>query len=409
MRTQRRGGREILGIVLLFGVFLAFALYSERVAQETVGTQVPSMYNAQSGGVKALNLLLEQQGYRVADLRSPWSALVSSHGLLIVVEPFAGGKDRAVSKEELEALSRWVNDGGHLLYLVTAPARPLDPSDPLTGDLAVIGVKDSKSTILPPSLPAAPLMENIRLLRLGSPVRLDMSFDAEYVSLLSDAEGDLIVEKTVGKGNVVVVASTALATNAGIADADNALLLTNMAMRAVGDSGKTILFDEYHHGLGLTTANSAKTRSLMALTPLGWKLAALHLALLMVILIYNGNRLFGRPRRGEVPPHRSSVDYIGGMARLYRRAGATEIAVGTLHQAFVRDLTSAMLLTPDAPIPEIVERARRRFGVDADALHALLSAGAAALNGQRVSEPEMLRLCEQYDVFRRKLDLAGTA
>lgn len=407
MRKARRGGREILGIVLLFGVFLAFALYSERVAQETTGAQVPSMYNAQAGGVKALNLLLERQGFAVADLRSPWNTLSPKQGLLVVVEPL--DRDRGLVAGEIEALSRWVKEGGHLLYLVAAPPRPLDPDDPLTGDLIVTGARSPERAHVVPKDKDADLMQSIKGMKLGGDVRLKPAPNSPYRVLAEDKQGVLAVEKTAGKGKFWAIASTSLATNAGIADADNALLLVNAATLAIGQSGKTVAFDEYHHGLGIAAAGSAGTRSLLAATPLGVKLIVGHFALLAVILIYNGNRFFGRPLPLPAPAHRSSMDYLGGMARLYKRAGATDIALGTIHQAFVRDLTAALMLTLDAPTAEIVERARRRFALDPNSLNALLLTGTAALNGQRMTETEMLRWMEQYELLRRKLDLAGNA
>ncbi len=407
MRNRLRGGREILGIFLLFGLFLIFVIYSERIAQETTPAATPSMHNAKAGGVKALNLLLEQQGYKVADLRSPWNTLQNSAGLLIAIEPFE--RTRPVLEGEIAALTRWVQNGGHLLYLVAAPERPYDPKDSLTGDIAVIGSKQTAPTQIKPKseFAADPVMQGVALLNIGGPVRLQAKAGSPYRVLARDKDGNLILEKTVGKGKFWAIASTSLASNAGIREDDNAVFLVNLVTAAVGTTSKTVLFDEYHHGVGLLDAPGSGERGLLAATPLGIKLAVLHLLLLTVLVIYNGNRLFGKPKHVPVPQYRSSTDFLGGMARLYKRAGATDIAVGAMHQAFVRDLTAHLLLTPDAPIDTIIERTRQRYPVEPNALGTLLATGAAAQAGKRVSTAEMIRLAEQYDTLRRKLDLAG--
>ena len=407
MRNRLRGGREILGIFLLFGLFLIFVIYSERVAQETTPAATPSMHNAKAGGVKALNLLLEQQGYKVADLRSPWNSLNNSAGLIITIEPFE--QKRPIGEGEIAALTKWVQNGGHLLYLVAAPERPYDPRDSLTGDIAVVGAKQTTPTQIKPKAEFAnePVMQGVGTLNIGGQVRLQSKKGSPYRVLARDKDGDLILEKTVGNGKFWAIESASLASNTGIGEDDNAVFLVNLVTAAVGTSNKMVLFDEYHHGVGLLDAPGSGERGLLAATPIGIKLAALHLLLLTVLVIYNGNRLFGRPKHVPVPQFRSSTDFLGGVARLYKRAGATDIAVGAMHQAFVRDLTSHLMLTPDAPTETIIERTRQRHSIDPNALSALLATGAAAQTGKRVSTAEMVRLAEQYDTFRRKLDLAG--
>lgn len=406
MRTRLRGGRELLGMGLLFGLFLAFAIYSERIADETTPAATPSMHNAKSGGVKALNLLLEQQGYRVGDLRSSWNALEANDGLLIAVEPF--DSKRPVDADELQALSRWVKDGGNLLYLVAAPQRPFDPKDALTGDVAVVGAENKELMEITPSPSGTNelLLQGVGTLQMGGEVRLQAKPGSPYREILRDSQGSLILEKAFGKGKLWAVASTSLATNAGIQESDNAVLLVNAASLAVGETKKTVLFDEYHHGIGLLAASGGE-RSIRAVTPLGVKLVVLHCVMLAVLLVYNGNRLFGKPLHVAVPKYRANTDYVGGLARLYRKAEATDIALSAMHQSFVRELTASLMLTPDAPMEVIAERARQRCAIDSNALLYLLTIGRSAQAGHRVSPAEMVRLAEQYEILRRKLDLAG--
>jgi hypothetical protein len=150
---MQRRNQEIWGLVALFTVFLATALYYERVGQESTSRDTPSSFNAASPGVKALYLLLDSFDYRTARLKSTLDTLGETDRLAIFIEPFS----RRVHPDEIAALRRWVEAGGSALYFVTSPPRPLDPADKVFGDVAVVEGSDAPET-LAPDLNSTPLM-----------------------------------------------------------------------------------------------------------------------------------------------------------------------------------------------------------------------------------------------------------
>ena len=395
----RRIATEIWILLGLFAAFLAFVAYFERIGQEKTAAVTPSSYNPKAQGVKALYLLFAQTGYPVTRLTTNWNGLDSSDRLLIVVEPF----EREVDPSEDAALHRWLMSGGTLLYLVTSPPRPLDPNDTVAGDVAVIAGKADQTEVRPDA-PDSPYLRHVARFAVKSAVRLQPASHGKYETLFHDDQGALTLHKPLGKGHVLVVANSAAASNRFIREADNAVFLVNVAAASLGAQGGNIVFDEYHHGVGFegSVESGDSTWDYM---PKSVRLALWQALGLLALLVYNGNRRFGRPRMLPAPTYRPSTDYVGSMARLYRRAGAGDIALVTLYKTFARELTHALDLPPDLPASALVQQAERRYGAESEALSPLLTRCEEVVRGKRVSEAEMLDLAQRLERFRRRFDL----
>jgi len=169
------------------------------------------------------------------------------------------------------------------------------------------------------------------------------------------------VEKPLGSGHVILVANRYGATNAGIGEADNAVFLVNIAQFAAGRA-RIIRFDEYHLGVGFAQRTVSAKDSLWSSTPLPLRLATIHLLAAGLLFLYNGNRRFGPVRIPRAVSTRASTDYVNSMARLYRRAGASDIAIETLFLRFARDLKRALDLPADVAAAQIARAAEQRFG-----------------------------------------------
>ncbi len=296
---KRRISGEAWGLLALFLLFLGFAAYYEHMGQQTAQPDEPSSFNAKPKGVKALYLL-------------------------IIVEPL--DKERPITKSEIAALRKWVEQGGAVLYLVTSPARPLDLEDTIFGDVAIVEGKATGEQV-PPVNRHSPFTSDVEKIAVNSPVRLKPDASAHYETLFRDRQGALALHKKLGRG---------------------------------------------------------------------------------ALLIYNGNRRLGRPRTLPTPAYRPSTDYLGSMARLFRRAGAADIALLTLYRQFVRDLAHALDRPPEARPQELAQRAAQRCGVDDEALSEWMARCEEIAAGRRIGEAEMLSLTQQLQQFRRKCDLVGS-
>jgi hypothetical protein len=403
---QRRGVKEIGGLLVLFFLLIAFAAFYEQVGQERVASNAPTTVNVQADGVRALYLLYGREGIRTEALKNPWSDLGSDDGLLVFVEPPAS--DRPLDREDIKVLERWLRAGGTLLDLVADPPvdQPLDPSNTVTGDCGATAGSPVSHDVPVEASTASPLLHGVQSLFVSSRQRLTLAKNAPYTVLARDSDGAVAVDKPLGKGRVILVANRYGATNAGISRADNAVFLVNVARRAASDSNRVVRFDEYHHGIGFAQKTAA-AGGLWGSIPLPWRLGCLHLLAAGLLLLYNGNRRFGPARVITPISMRASTDYVNSMARLYRRAGAADIAVETLYLRLLRDLRRVLDVPSDTGIAQVARAAQQKFGPPADGLQELLLRGEAVVAGQRLTEPDMLNLARQIEHFRRICELVG--
>jgi hypothetical protein len=408
MRDRLSRARDPLALLLMFVVFLFAVYHFKQAGNEALPPTAPSTLNAAPPGAKALFLLLRRYGYRVDRLEAGWRSLTPNDGLVIVIEPLMAAREP--SSAEVKALRDWVERGGTVYYSVTTPPRPLDPSDPLGGDLAIHSTApadEAKTDTLSVKADASPILQDVHRITVNCPVRLQPAVGAGYTTLTADPSGAVIVQKSIGRGHLIVAADLNLTNNAAILEEDNAQLMVNIVAAAVGSSGRNVLFDEYHHGAGFDGNEGQNGGGLLANTPLPLRLTLLHLAGLAGLIIYNGNRRFGAARRLAPSPQRANTDYIRSMARLYRRSRSADIALMTLATAFRRNLARHLELPPDAPDEQIIALVQSRYAADAGSLGTLLQRCARIDAGERIAEPELLALTRQIQDWQRRLQLVG--
>lgn len=407
LSSRPRGRIEIWGLVLFFALFLVLATVLNKAGQSAVPNTAPSSLNAKPLGAKALYMLLEQVGYRVDRLEAPWGTLGREDGLLVAIEPF--DKDRPFSPAENATLTKWVRDGGSLL-LITQQPQDAQPDDPLGGDMTIVSSGSNVRLTAGPAVSDTPWTKNIKRISIQTQVRLHPLPGTGYQTLFQDDEGAFVVQKSIGKGHLIVAANDLFTSNDGLKNTvqdDNALFVVNVAAATVGTTGHTVLFDEYHHGVGFETAVDRGEQWYQA-APLPLVLGLYHLGAFGLLLVYNGNRRFGLARPLTHAVYRPSTEYVGSMAKLYKRAHAGDIAVQTLYGKFLRDLTRKLDLPPDAPTGQILQYAERTFGANAAPLPALLGrCEQIVAGGERVSDAEMVNLVREIETVRRRLDLVG--
>lgn len=390
---------EAWTLALLFGLYLALTIFAERTAQQATTKATPSSFNTKSSGLKAYFLLLEQQRYTVDRLRAPWQSIGNGDSVLIVAEPT--DPDRRILPDEAKALRKWVEAGGSLLYFVAAPPRDFDPTDTLTGDIAVISGGGDAQTAAPEKSDS-PYLANVKSVAYQTPVRLKPAKKAPYAVLLKDDDGALLIDKVVGKGHIVVASLGDIAANAAIQKEDNAVLLVNFASALGGDGA--IQFDEYHHGVGFEVAQG-ETGGVWSVVPIPLRLGLYAALFLGAALLYNNNRMFGRLRPAPTFVQRSSADYVGSAGTLLHRAGAADLAVAMLYERFVRDLNKILDLPPESDLNKTVTEAQRKFSVNGPQLQQTFTRCEAAKQGERLRESEMLALARQIESYRRVCQL----
>ena len=387
---------------VLLALFVLVALYSEQAGQDVVTQTAPSSLNNRPQGAKALYQLFGTLPYSVRRLSTPWTTLTPQDGLIIVIEKFDA--DRQPKTEEISALANWTREGGTVLYIAQEPARPMDDNNPLTSDIAIIEGQDTPHTVTPAV--ATPLTRQVGSISVSSKVRLRAAPASRWQTLFSDRYGAIAARKRLGQGHIIVAADPLLVSNQGVTQADNVVLLANIAQDAVGQSGLGIVFDEYHHGVGFEAISEEQETWISAL-PLPIKRAALPVVLLLLLIIYNGNQRFGAARTPPLPASRASGEYVQSLARWYRRAEAADIVAETLYNDLLRHVARHLELPPDTPAPDVQQRLERVRPADGPVFAQITDASRQIIKARRADAPELLTLVVRMERFKRALQNTG--
>ena len=117
-----------------------------------------------------------------------------------------------------------------------------------------------------------------------------------------------------GKGEVVVVASPAIAENGLITRHDNSVL----AVHLLAAPGRPVVFDEFYHGLTL------RGNPLWLFTQRGYAATTLCLLALIGLWIWREAVFLGPPLAPETQSRRSIGEYVDAMARFLNRGGSSQ-------------------------------------------------------------------------------------
>ncbi len=390
--------REWPLLFLLLTLFVLTSLYSEQAGQAVVAKTTASSLNNRPQGTKALYRLFGTLPYTVRRLTDPWTTLTARDGLLVVIEKFA--PNRQPSEAEVTALAAWARQGGTVLYFADEPARPLDVRDPLAGDIAIIGGRDTPSHAAP--LVASPLTHNVTSVSVSSKVRLAPAGGSAWQTLFRDDYGVIMAQKPLGKGRVIVAADPLLVSNQGVPQADNVVFLANAVQAAIGQTARDVVFDEYHHGVGFEAVAAAQQNWISAL-PLPLKRAAWAGAVLLLILLYNGNQRFGAAQALPLAIYRPSADYVHSLARWYRRADAADIVADTLLDDLRHFVALHLELPPDTDADALLEQYARRDPGSAAALAQIITASRQIIADRRADPDDLLALVRDMEQFKRHL------
>jgi Domain of unknown function (DUF4350) len=117
-----------------------------------------------------------------------------------------------------------------------------------------------------------------------------------------------------GKGEVVVVASPAIAENGLIAGHDNSVLVAHL----LAAPGRPVVFDEFYHGLTI------RGNPLWLFTQRGYAATTLCLMTMIGLWIWREAVFLGPPLAPPAQSRRSIEEYVDAMARFLNRGGSSQ-------------------------------------------------------------------------------------
>jgi hypothetical protein len=399
-----RTDRLLLGLLLPLALLAALATWwAMPPKKEGSWLGQPSTFFNDAHGTKAAYLALERLGVGVRRLREPIAAeTLAGAAALVVLEPIEG-----LEKSETRALREWIERGHRLLVAPTVRPNPLAPSSgffdqwfrtapPAQAVVEPDGRITARSGV---ELDAGDeLFAGIRTLVAGVDSRfppgaavIGALARAPVEDLWQDRYGVVALRVRLGDGEIIALSDTYPLSNRGLADADNALLLGNLARELeAGDPGGAIVFDELHQGFPLRDASWVVVARLMLEERWGWAVA--QGVLVAALALYGAGVRFGAARDVVRRQRRRHGEFAEAAGRVLDAAGATGLAFETLWAHYRARLCRALHLPDDADDRALAGAAARTAALD---LTPLVERAAACRAPCRPTRSQLLAMTSE--------------
>lgn len=343
---------------------------------------VPASDSNAVHGAHAAYLLLEKIGYRVTRSTVPLRQVAHSatpETTFIFADPFYQ-EDTDAQQAVEEILSR----GGRVVvtgiagaHLLPGKAHPLHMAmDPATCNAQPVGlsrVAASGEIQLP-----------------SGAVWMDESPNVDVAYRCGNDA--VVVTYPSGKGTVVWWSSASPLENGTIGQAGNMALLLN----SIGPRATTrVVWDESLHGASPSLWSYASGTVL----PLVW----IQCALVALLLVFSFSRRSGPLRPDPLPTRAAPLEFVRSLGSLYRKAGATNVAVSVAGQAFRLRLERAAGIGTQASPQQVVAAMERRYPNVNPKLGKALEAVETASAGPPPPEKSALKLVQLLQASERDL------
>jgi hypothetical protein len=309
--------------LVLAALFLVIALLATLATPEKGNSADPrpSSFLSSRGGMLALHNLLGELKIKTGRRLTPFADADSLAGTLVVIAPTEG-----TSPAELHQLAQWVRGGGTLVY--AAGIRQNDIGDTLglrlvtfQGDsLKVWDMNDSARSAFPSRHRWA---EGVR--------RVDgfrRAFDPASPALrraFSPLQIDgrpVVASIPMGRGRVVAWSDPRPLANDTLRGSGAAAVFARSVREY--SAGRTVYFDEYHHGY--RGGGSAVAGTLRFLRDRPWGHATVQWLVVALGLLLLAGRRFGAPVQPRPALRRSPLEHVEALAGAYRQGGARRTA-----------------------------------------------------------------------------------
>jgi hypothetical protein len=396
-----------------------------------------STYHSGPTGTRAFYDYLSESGQKVMRWRENTDQLLGTSGDKVSTLVVIGRPQLPFSAEDTSNLLIWVNNGGHLVLVDRDPQPELLPSSrdwtissrPLDYPSFDLDVTDSRQMTanVKPLVPSQPtlLTQQIqevlpsrfsaRLTVVASdPPKVEHGKDPESSSAktvevddetdtssapvvhIADRDGALLVDYSYGAGRITVLGDPYIIANNGISQKDNLQLGINLVTSFDG----LVAFDEYHQGRGITQNEFA---SYFAGTPI--LAIGAQLVLLILLIIWNRSRRFGRPLPLTQVDRRSSLEFVASMAELQERSRAFDLAVENIYARTRRVLARYAGVDYNSSRTEVAARVAMRSTLDAHSLETLMRQCEETINGAPTTWRQAVDLVRRLREVEKSLGL----
>ncbi|MDQ6839310.1 MAG: DUF4350 domain-containing protein [Actinomycetota bacterium] len=355
-RAKGRGHRGASVAVVVMAVIAGTIIWASA-GGSSGGTPLDPASTG-SGGAKALDLLVGRLGGGVdTSGRLP----VAGHGVALILADRLSGPSR-------RGVDTWVRAGGTLVIA--------DPTSELAGVARAEGASPNSSVAATGALVpdcSRPWVANVARIDTVSSNLLRTPPGATGSCFKGDG-GFFAIERSVGRGTVVSLASPALWTNAHLGDDDNSVLAADLL---VPQPGNTLVW------LSGPIVGGGH-QSLIHLIP-----ARVDEMLIGGIIAFGvactwRARRLGRPVPEEVPVAIPGSELVGAVSRLLARNDQRRYAAELIRDELRGDVVVRMAVTPSMAPDVVAGLVAERTGRDPAAVAATMYGSAPADDGELV-------------------------
>ncbi len=353
---SRREGRGRTVAALIFVVIAGAAIWAS--ASSSGGGNPLDPASTGPSGAKALDLLVGRLGGSV-DTGGHLPA--SGHGVALILADHLSAPSR-------RGVDAWVRAGGTLV--IADPTSDLAGVAPAEGSTPNAGV----SAIGPLSTDcSAPWVAGVDQIGLGSVALLAAPPDAT-VACFDGGGGFFAVERTVGKGTVVSLASPDLWTNGRLGANDNSVLAADLLVPQPGDEVAWLTGPVVGGG----------RQSLIDLLPARVDETLIGGAVAFVVVAAWRSRRLGQPVDEDVPVVIPGSELVGAVSRLLARNDQRQHAAELLRDELRHEVVIRMGVNPSMAPDVVAQMVANRTGRDPAAVQATLSGSAPADDGELI-------------------------
>lgn len=358
-RVRRRAMVQLIGVVI--GLLIVGFVIDAAWPRDGAGTRLRSSLSPRADGFLGLHELLRRLGVPVARHHASWAALPPAPTtVLVVLDPLEEIALAAAGVRDDDAQSRgvreWVERGGHLVVAlpgrfaiagasevfevesappndVWSPIRQFGEAARTWGAAVLVRAEDTRSSgpVVEVDGPgdhrsrwAAPTPADA--MRLASWIDLHEAggeADARHIvfenhgpdTIVTLAGRAFVQRQEVGLGAVWLCASPYPFSNLALARHGTARFVAALLTEASEHGTRSVVFDEYTHGLLTRRGGWHWVRS----TGLFWPLLAG--VLLVVLAAWRHGLRLGPPLPERLVPRRAKEEFVQSLAEVARRAG----------------------------------------------------------------------------------------
>jgi hypothetical protein len=361
-------------------------------------------------GGKGLHLLLDSEGYKTKLQSAPIKAIPNDAKVWLLLDP-----QTTLSGKDAKVLLQWVNDGGLLIWsnLQTnyqnddwwnVDMKKRNPEN-LRQKLKV-SQTNIDGHFIDPDKSLLPILEPAQspngIYGTGAH-NISISpntflINSKHEALIGAKKKLQLASMNYGKGRIIVSADALIFTNYGLAQGDNAILVSNLIRNNV-PRGAGIYFDQR---VAVVMPGEIELPHTLLYylwqVPLRWLWIQLLLAGLLLWAFY-GRRL-GKPMPIPVQqPVTRASQFAVAMASLYQKARRPKVAADVLGKEFRRTIVRRTGASPMDSAATLAARCSEMTGLPRERIRKLLE----QLEKPARSDVDVLRMALEMEEIERKL------